>query len=78
MPLRVIAWLVLALAAGPLAGAPPNIVLVLADDLAWSDVGCYGAALCETPRIDRLAAQGVRFTDAYAAAPLCSPRGRRS
>lgn len=51
----------------------PNILLILADDLAWSDLGCYGAQLCETPHLDRLAAEGARFTDAYAAAPLCSP-----
>lgn len=49
-----------------------NVVLVLADDLGWSDLGCYGADLHETPHIDRLASQGVRFTDAYAAS-VCSP-----
>jgi arylsulfatase A len=53
--------------------APPNIVFVLADDLGWADLGCYGADLHETPNIDRLARLGVRFTDAYAAAPVCSP-----
>jgi len=51
----------------------PNIVFILADDLGWSDIGCYGADLHETPNLDRLARQGVRFTDAYAAAPVCSP-----
>ncbi len=54
------------------ANQPPNIVLILADDMGWSDVGCYGADLCETPHIDRLAGEGVRFTDAYAM-PVCSP-----
>ncbi len=49
-----------------------NVVLILADDLGWSDVGCYGADLHETPNIDRLAGQGVRFTSAYTA-PVCSP-----
>ncbi|MCA9051339.1 MAG: sulfatase-like hydrolase/transferase, partial [Planctomycetaceae bacterium] len=49
-----------------------NIVLILADDLGRGDVGCYGADLLETPRIDRLAAEGLRFTDAYAM-PVCSP-----
>ena len=44
----------------------PNIVLILADDLGWSDLGCYGADLHETPNLDRLAKQGVRFTEAYA------------
>ena len=51
----------------------PNIVLILVDDLGWADVGCYGADLHETPNIDRLAEQGMRFTDAYAAAAICSP-----
>ena len=46
---------------------------MLADDLGWSDLACYGNRLHETPHLDRLAAGGIRFTDAYAAAPLCSP-----
>lgn len=51
----------------------PNIVFILADDLGGMDVGCYGADLHETPRIDALARQGVRFTQAYASAPVCTP-----
>lgn len=51
----------------------PNILLILADDLGWADLGCYGADLHQTPNIDRLALAGVRFTDAYAASPVCSP-----
>lgn len=51
----------------------PNIVFILADDLGWSQMGCYGSNYYETPHIDRLAQQGLRFTDAYAAAPVCSP-----
>jgi len=51
---------------------PPNIVLVLADDLGWADLGCYGADLHETPHLDQLAAQSVRFTQAYAMS-VCSP-----
>src|SRR5947209_357160 len=51
---------------------PLNVVLILADDLGWADVGCQGADLHETPNIDRLAAQGLRFTQAYAAS-VCSP-----
>jgi arylsulfatase A-like enzyme len=51
----------------------PNVVVFLADDLGWSDLGCYGSEFYETPRIDRLAAQGMRFTDAYASCPVCSP-----
>jgi len=53
--------------------APPNVVFILADDLGWADLGCYGNTFIETPHIDGLAAQGMRFTDAYAAAPVCSP-----
>jgi len=51
----------------------PNFVFILVDDLGWADVGCYGSDLHETPNIDGLARQGMRFTDAYAAAPVCSP-----
>lgn len=51
---------------------PPNIVLILADDLGWAELGSYGNDFNETPHLDRLAAQGMRFTDAYAA-PVCSP-----
>lgn len=50
----------------------PNIVLILVDDLGFGDLGCYGNTFCDTPNIDRLAAQGLRFTNAYAAAPICS------
>lgn len=51
----------------------PNIVLILADDLGWGELGCYGNTFNETPNLDRLAAHGIRFTNAYAAAPVCSP-----
>jgi arylsulfatase A len=51
---------------------PLNVVMIVADDLGWSDLGCYGADLHETPHLDRLAGGGVRFTDAYAAS-VCSP-----
>ncbi|MCH9021427.1 MAG: sulfatase, partial [Planctomycetes bacterium] len=51
----------------------PNIVFILVDDLGWSDLGCYGNRFHETPHIDRLAQEGMRFTDAYAACPVCSP-----
>jgi arylsulfatase A-like enzyme len=58
---------------GSAAGAErPNIVLVLADDLGWSDLGCYGADLHETPNLDQLARESVRFTDAHAMS-VCSP-----
>ncbi len=51
----------------------PNIVFILMDDLGYRDLSCYGSTFYETPNLDRLAAQSVRFTDAYAAAPVCSP-----
>jgi arylsulfatase A-like enzyme len=53
--------------------AKPNFVFFLVDDLGWADVGCNGSTFHETPNIDALAASGVRFTDAYAAASVCSP-----
>ena len=55
------------------AKRPPNIVIILADDLAWADVGCYGSRFHETPSLDRLAAKGMRFTNGYAAHMSCSP-----
>ncbi len=51
----------------------PNIILIVADDLGYRDLGAYGNALIETPHLDRLAAEGLRLTRGYAAAPLCSP-----
>lgn len=64
------------LAAGadePRKSARPNIVLIMADDLGWMDLHCQGNERLETPALDRLAELGIRFTDAYAAAPVCSP-----
>ncbi|MFT5124963.1 MAG: arylsulfatase A, partial [Verrucomicrobiales bacterium] len=51
----------------------PNIVFIFIDDLGWKDLGCYGNEIVETPRIDRLAKEGMRFTDFYAAGAVCSP-----
>lgn len=61
--------------AGPLAAAPkpPNVVFILADDLGAFDLGCYGRKDHRTPNLDKLAADGARFTRAYAAASICSP-----
>jgi arylsulfatase A len=53
--------------------ARPNIVFILADDLGWAELGCYGNTFNETPNLDRLARDGMRFTQAHAAAPVCSP-----
>lgn len=78
--MRRVAWTCAALAAlltfasgrAAPAATRPNIILILADDLGWADVGCYGNTFNETPHIDRLAQQGVRFTQFYAG-PVCSP-----
>ncbi len=51
----------------------PNIIFILADDLGWAELGCYGNTFNETPHLDRLARNGIRFDCAYAAAPVCSP-----
>ena len=51
----------------------PNFLFILADDLGWSQISCYGSDFYETPNIDQLASEGVKFTDAYAACPVCSP-----
>jgi arylsulfatase A-like enzyme len=59
--------------AGSARPSRPNVLVLLADDLGWADLGCYGSPYIRTPRLDGLAAGGVRFTAAYAAAPVCSP-----
>ncbi|HQI76648.1 MAG TPA: sulfatase-like hydrolase/transferase, partial [Candidatus Latescibacteria bacterium] len=51
----------------------PNIVIMYADDLGFGDVGCYGATEIPTPNVDRLAADGIRFTNGYATAATCTP-----
>lgn len=68
------AALVLFLAALPLSAADrPNVILIIADDLGGTDLGCYGSRYHQTPHLDQLAAEGVRFAQAYASAPVCSP-----
>lgn len=65
------------LVAHPIHGAkqtsPPNIVVIMADDLGWMDLHCQGNERLDTPSLDKLASEGMRFTSAYAAAPVCSP-----
>jgi uncharacterized sulfatase len=61
------------LSAGASSDKRPNFVFILIDDMGWSDLGCYGNPFHETPNINRIARQGMRFTDAYAACPVCSP-----
>jgi arylsulfatase A-like enzyme len=60
-------------AAGKPGGRPPNIIHILIDDMGWTDLGCMGSDLYETPNIDRLAAQGMRLDNGYAACTVCSP-----
>ena len=55
------------------SGDKPNVVLILVDDLGWTDIACYGSKYYETPNIDRLAKQGMKFNNGYAAAAICSP-----
>ncbi|MBN1908304.1 MAG: sulfatase [Pirellulales bacterium] len=68
----VLVWTTAAMGADPPARRP-NIVFILIDDLGQHQLGCYGSRYYETPRIDRLAEQAMRFTDAYSAGPVCSP-----
>ena len=56
-------------------GAPPkpNILFILSDDMGYSDIGCFGGKFAPTPNLDRLAQEGIRFTQFYSSAPICSP-----
>jgi len=67
------AWVVSVAAAGAQADRPPNFVVILADDLGWSDVGFHGSTFHRTPHLDKLAVDGVVFDHAYSAGPVCSP-----
>ena len=81
-PMNLRAWLVVATIAGmfPVFGAGsaegaarPNVMVILCDDLGYGDLACYGNPTIKTPNLDRLAGQGIRLTDCYASAPVCSP-----
>src|ERR687893_305992 len=65
--------LALLLVSGSTLLAAPNIVVFLADDLGWGDLGCYGHPVIQTPNLDAFAQQGVRLTQCYAASAVCSP-----
>lgn len=67
------AWLTTAAPAPAADAERPNIVLLLADDLGWTGLGCFGSDFYETPQLDRLAQSGMKFTDAYSACTVCSP-----
>lgn len=80
---RVLPWVTIAATTAPSgslaatdpapAGEKPNIIFILADDLGYTDVGCYGSRYYETPHIDRMASQGMRFTHGYTCGPNCQP-----
>src|SRR3954465_15318013 len=55
------------------AAEKPNIIIILADDMGYGDLGCYGHPTIRTPNLDRMAAEGLRFTDFYAGQSLCTP-----
>ncbi len=59
--------------AAPTGNRPPNIVFILADDLGSADLGCYGQTKIKTPSIDRMAAEGMRFTNFYCGCAVCAP-----
>ena len=69
----ILTWLMLSSPLQAAGSARTNVVLILVDDLGWKDVGCYGSSYYQTPHIDQLARDGVRFTDGYAACNVCSP-----
>lgn len=73
--MRTLPWLLLALTSPAAAESPskPNILFILADDLGYGDLSCYGQQKVPTPNIDRLAAEGLRFTDFYAGSTVCAP-----
>jgi arylsulfatase A-like enzyme len=73
--ISAVGWIMSGAVANPKSAVEkkPNIIFILADDLGWAELGCYGNTFNETPNLDKLAKEGMRFTDAYAAAPVCSP-----
>lgn len=72
--LLLVPWMCCAATVASVAAEPrPNVVLILADDLGWTDLGCYGSDFYETPHLDRLARDGMRFTQNYSACTVCSP-----
>ncbi|MFA7003468.1 MAG: sulfatase-like hydrolase/transferase, partial [Verrucomicrobiia bacterium] len=65
--------LVVSVAVARAAGERPNIIVILADDMGYGDLACYGHPSIRTPNLDRMVAQGMRFTDFYVAAEVCTP-----
>ena len=79
LPPSALRWLLvlltpwLGMASSAQAAPQPNIIFVLTDDFGWGDLGCYGGEFVPTPNLDRMAREGIRFTQFYVAAPICSP-----
>ncbi|VGO13827.1 Arylsulfatase [Pontiella desulfatans] len=70
---RIVAWVLAGLVSASVAAPRPNIVLIYGDDVGFGDVGAYGSEMIPTPNIDRLAAEGLRFTDGHCTSATCSP-----
>ena len=70
---RHLAVVLLCLSTPAFAAEKPNVIYILADDLGYGDLGCYGQKIIKTPRLDRMAAEGMRFTDFYAGSTVCAP-----
>src|SRR5881394_3792518 len=73
MRISIATLLVFILTSSASAAAKPNVIFILSDDLGYGDVGCFGQKLIRTPNIDRLAAEGMRFTQSYAGTTVCAP-----
>jgi Sulfatase len=76
--MAVVSWPLASLKAAEVGKAPekPNIIVILADDIGYGDLSCYGAKMVQTPNLDRLAREGRRFTDAHSPAATCTPTRR--
>src|ERR1700731_3386621 len=72
-PLAVLAALLATSGSCASAADRPNIVVILADDIGYGDLGCYGATKVKTPNVDKLTRAGMRFTEAYAPSAVCTP-----
>ena len=68
-----VALLLLGVAPARAIDPQPNIILIMADDLGWGELGCYGQKTIRTPHLDRMAAEGMRFTQFYSGSPVCAP-----
>src|SRR5262245_26252201 len=71
--LRAISFFIFTLAWTAFAAKPPNVIIILADDLGYGDLSCYGHPTIRTPHLDRMASEGMRFTDFYVAGCVCTP-----